>query len=111
LFAIFVYFWLSKEIAFYRQHQVSRVLEKAGKWSYSIYLLHLHGQAFFILLAFSPFAAGMNWIIKIAFVLLVSYAFYLTVEKPSHYLARRIARKLLRPVSVLPQPGFSEAAP
>ena len=111
LFAIFVYFWLSKEIAFYRQHQVSRVLEKAGKWSYSIYLLHLHGQAIFILLAFSPFAAGMNWIIKIAFVLLVSYTFYLTVEKPSHYLARRVARKLLRPVSALPQPGFSEAAP
>lgn len=111
LFAVFVYFWLVNEIAFYRQHQASNTLEKAGKWSYSLYLLHLHGQAIFFLLAFAPFTANLNWMVKIAFILLVSYAFYLTIEKPSHFMARRIARKLLRPVSAPAQTGFSEAAP
>ena|ERR1051326_6554624 len=111
LFAVFVYFWLINEIAFYRQHKVLRPLEKAGRWSYSIYLLHLHGQAVFVLLAFAPSTPGINWVIKIGFVLLVSYAFYLVVEKPSHFMARRIAKKLLRPVTPPAQTGLSEAAP
>ena len=111
LFAIFVYFWLARETAYYKQHKAPRVLEHAGKWSYSIYLLHLHGQAIFVLLAFAPFAAGMNWMINIAFVLLVSYTFYLIVERPSHLFARRIAHKLLRPSLGQTQNTLSETVP
>jgi len=111
LFAIFVYFWLARETAYYKQHKAPSVLEHAGKWSYSIYLLHLHGQAIFVLLAFAPFAAGMNWMINIAFVLLVSYTFYLIVERPSHLFARRIAHKLLRPSLGETQNTLSETVP
>ena len=109
VFAVFVYFWLTKEIAYFREHRASRLLERGGKWSYSIYLLHLHGQALFVLLAFSPFGAGLNWVMKISFVLLVSYTFYRVIEKPSHGLARKVAHKLLRP-SPSPTPEtFSES--
>jgi len=111
LFAIFVYFWLSREIAYYKQHKAPSVLEHAGKWSYSIYLMHLHGQAIFVWLAFVPFAAGLNWAINIAFVLLVSYTFYLIVERPSHLFARRIAHKLLRPSLGQTQHPLAETVP
>ncbi len=111
LFAIFVYFWLTRETAYYKQHKAPSVLEHAGKWSYSIYLMHLHAQAIFVLLAFAPFAAGMNWMISIAFVLLVSYTFYLIVERPSHLFARRIAHKLLRPSLGQTQNPLSETVP
>ena len=111
LFAIFVYFWLTRETAYYKQRKAPSVLEHAGKWSYSIYLMHLHGQAMFVLLAFAPFAAGMNWMINIAFVLLVSYTFYLIVERPSHLFARRIAHKLLRPSLGQTQNTLSETVP
>jgi peptidoglycan/LPS O-acetylase OafA/YrhL len=111
LFAIFVYFWLARETAYYKQHKAPGVLEHAGKWSYSIYLMHLHGQAIFVWLAFVPFAAGMNWMINIAFVLLVSYTFYLIVERPSHLFARKIAHKLLRQSLAQTQHTLSETVP
>ncbi|PYS65286.1 MAG: hypothetical protein DMF74_04450 [Acidobacteria bacterium] len=63
------------------------------------------------MLAFAPFAAGMNWMINIAFVLLVSYTFYLIVERPSHLFARRIAHKLLRPSLGQTQNPLSETVP
>src|SRR5262249_21980397 len=40
LLAILVYFWLCAEICYNRQASPPRVLEWAGKWSYSLYLVH-----------------------------------------------------------------------
>jgi peptidoglycan/LPS O-acetylase OafA/YrhL len=103
LFAIFVFFWLRKEIARYRDRRPLALLEKNGKWSYSIYLMHLHGQAVFLLLGLS-FGVGMlDWAVQTGFILVVCYLFYLLIEKPSHLMARKFAgwmSMIIRPQSI-----------
>jgi peptidoglycan/LPS O-acetylase OafA/YrhL len=94
-FALAVFFWLAREMAFARVSRPSSLLEGGGKWSYSIYLSHLHGLAFYERLGVPFLGYLLGWIVKTSFVLLVCYVFYRMVEKPSHTLARRIGRRLL----------------
>jgi peptidoglycan/LPS O-acetylase OafA/YrhL len=63
-------------------------LEKAGLWSYSLYLLHPAASIKF--LSYFPTAReSFHWLIYLAFVLIFSYLFYLIIEAPSHRLARK----------------------
>jgi peptidoglycan/LPS O-acetylase OafA/YrhL len=96
LFAVVVYFWLRQEIAYYRSHNPPAALEKAGKWSYSIYLFHMHAYAIYVLLVPLYFGPTLNWAICMSFILLACYAFYRVVEKPSHAIARRVAGLRMR---------------
>jgi peptidoglycan/LPS O-acetylase OafA/YrhL len=34
----------------------------------------------------------LDWLLKFGFILAFCYLFYLMVERPSHYLARRLAK-------------------
>ncbi len=94
-FAIFVFFWLLQEIRFYRYETPPGILEWMGKWSYSIYLIHLLGQSIWLVtLREINLGYYINWMVNIAFVLLCSYLFALAVEFPTHKLARSIAYRI-----------------
>jgi len=95
LFAFVVFFWLAREMAFAKESRPVGLLERGGKWSYSIYLCHLHGDALYQRLGVPSLGYLLGWIVKTSFVLLVCYVFYRVVEKPSHGLARRIGQRLL----------------
>lgn len=90
MFAIFAYFWVNAEVQFYKRNRPNTILENAGKASYSIYIMHMVAVA--ILLMLAPNLS--NWSLRIAFILGICAFFYLTVEYPSHKLARSIAARL-----------------
>jgi peptidoglycan/LPS O-acetylase OafA/YrhL len=95
LFAVFVYFWLKREVAYFWNRKPPAILENNGKWSYSIYLMHLHGQALLALLALPSLGYVLGWFSQTAFILLICYMFYRVVERPSHAMARRVSRRML----------------
>lgn len=92
LFAIAVFFWLRVEIAAFRVRPPGRILEWAGQWSYSLYLMHMIADKAHGKLPWPNFGFNLNWCLKMAFILAVSYVFYLLVEKPGHYAARRLSQ-------------------
>jgi peptidoglycan/LPS O-acetylase OafA/YrhL len=94
VFAVLVFFWLQREIAFYQTRRPVALLERGGKWSYSMYLIHLHAQAIYVLAALPALVMPLGWTIHLTFLLAVCYLFYLLVERPSHRLARRLSRQL-----------------
>jgi peptidoglycan/LPS O-acetylase OafA/YrhL len=106
LFSIVVFFWLKREIAFYQVNRPSRLLERAGVWSYSVYLTHLHAQSIYLLLGIMLLVFPFGWIVHLLFLLCVCYAFYLLVEAPSHFIARRLAKLIGKRVATenFPEP-------
>jgi peptidoglycan/LPS O-acetylase OafA/YrhL len=89
LFAVFAYFWLGLEIAYRREISASALLEWAGKWSYSLYLMH---PAAIRLVTLQPWlhpVVSSQWR-SLFFVLCslpIAYAFHLVAESPFHRLA------------------------
>jgi peptidoglycan/LPS O-acetylase OafA/YrhL len=96
LFAIPIFFWLGAEIVYHASHEPVRVLEWAGGWSYSLYLMHpLAGLLLAVIgLSFIETEAATHFLVIIA-ALLASYGFYLLVERPSYLLAMTVDRALL----------------
>jgi len=92
LFAALAYFWLEREIAFFRATRPIYSLELAGRWSYSLYLMHVCGNVIFVGSPLPNLGFIVNWILQMGCVLGVSYGFYLIVEKPSHAFARWLGR-------------------
>ncbi len=101
-FSLLVYFWLQREIAFFRIERPPRALEWAGQWSYSIYLIHLVAATAYVHLVTPDLGVNLNWLMKFAWILAGCFAFFLFVENPAHWLARRISRRLRRPKLVAP---------
>lgn len=93
LFSILIFFWLRQEIRQNRVKAPVAFLEKAGAWSYSLYLMHFPAFWLFYLLHVSFRPAQLLTVLQLAFVLMVSYVFYLLVERPSHWLARQVKQK------------------
>lgn len=85
-FTIFSFFWLDHEIARIRKAGAWSVLEWAGKWSYSIYLMH--GMVLVSFLPKTSIDPALLWVVKLIAILAVSYSFYLVVERPAHRFAR-----------------------
>jgi peptidoglycan/LPS O-acetylase OafA/YrhL len=108
LFALLVFFWLREEIVYSQTQKRGRFLEWAGKWSYSLYLMHLIANAAFVRLNTPNLGFNLNWLQKFLFILSFSYGFYLLVEKPGHLVARRLStlfkNKLGRQVPVMLHP-------
>jgi len=73
LFAIAIGFWLILEIRHWETTEPPSWLEWGGTWSYSLYLTH-------------PLAMAV-WH-DLAFIMALAWLFYLTVERPSHRVAR-----------------------
>jgi peptidoglycan/LPS O-acetylase OafA/YrhL len=89
LFAILVAMWLGREVVAWIHRPPLWLLELGGLFSYSIYLVHLHGLALFQRLGLGvglPILVGWLW--ELLFVLAVCLLFYAVVERPSHRLAR-----------------------
>lgn len=89
VFAICVVIWLGLEIRYFEDKDPINVLERSGAWSYSLYLIH--PVAGVILSDFlSP--SLYRGVVIMAASLLLSLTFFWLVERPSHLLARRVAR-------------------
>ncbi|HWA33204.1 MAG TPA: acyltransferase [Cyclobacteriaceae bacterium] len=94
-FAVLGCLWLGFEIAFASARGSSRILESAGKWSYSLYLIH---PAVPGILGMSDLPNDpQTSLMLIAISLPASYAFFLLIESPSHrlstYLFGRLAKR------------------
>ena len=94
LFAVLVACWLSREISRYRVEHPPSWLEWAGRWSYSLYLVHVPASAFVSTFALPNLGPALNWLVLMGLILSVSYLFYLAVELPGHVAARAAARAL-----------------
>jgi peptidoglycan/LPS O-acetylase OafA/YrhL len=104
-FGILVFYWLSRELDYYQTRTPWSWLERAGAWSYSLYVMHpAAGQVTAKL--FSSWSLGAQWLVRIPMTLGICYLFYLVVEKPSHRLAR-LAGRALRPPVALGVPPFA----
>jgi peptidoglycan/LPS O-acetylase OafA/YrhL len=95
LFAVFGYSWLGLEIAYRREVSAPALLEWAGKWSYSLYLMH---PAAIRLVTLQPWLAPVvssHWrnVFFVFCSLPMAYAFYLVAEAPFHRLAITVTRR------------------
>jgi peptidoglycan/LPS O-acetylase OafA/YrhL len=93
-FIIYSFFWLDREITKLRSVGANWLLEWAGTWSYSIYLMH--GIVLVVLKPSYPMSPALLWVVKLVAILIVSYSFYAMVEWPAHRFARRLSRRLLK---------------
>jgi peptidoglycan/LPS O-acetylase OafA/YrhL len=84
------YKWLEYEIHFFKENKAFKHLENCGKFSYSLYLTH---PLFFILLSgFIPLTTS-TYFLYLFLAILLSYVFYLLLEKPAHLLAQRFGKR------------------
>ena len=96
VFSVLVFFWLRQEIRQNRAKAPAPFLEKAGAWSYSLYLMHYPAFWLVSLLHISSRPALVVTTLQASAALVVAYAFYLLVERPSHWLARQVKQKNAR---------------
>jgi peptidoglycan/LPS O-acetylase OafA/YrhL len=93
-FAILASYWLLQEIRLYRHETPPKILEWAGKWSYSIYLIHTLAQEIWHMVPHTNLGYFLNWLCNMLFLLVCSYAFAILVEFPSHRLTKSLGRRL-----------------
>jgi len=96
LFAVAVFFWLTMEIRHFSQTDPPRFLEWGGRWSYSIYLMHLPAAALMRFIDLPDLGGFLNWALMLLGVLLLCFAFFILVEHPAHRLARVVPAWIAR---------------
>lgn len=89
-FGVLAYFWIKRELAFSLHRSPNSWFVAAGAWSYSLYLVHQPGMAFFDRLPIPHLGYFLSWTFAMSSALAFSYLFYLLIERPSHRLARRV---------------------
>lgn len=95
LFGVVAYFWLKQEIAFLRVNTKRQAwLERAGEWSYSLYLFHLPIGAWLLEHGFRTDYTIFRGIVFYSILFLVTYVFYRVFERPAHIIAKRSTRWL-----------------
>lgn len=113
-FGLLAYVWVKNEIAYSKHRRPNVHLARAGTWSYSLYLIHAPGMGFYARLSIPSLGYFFNWCATMLSSLVCSYVFYVLVESPSHWLARKIAvigeSARITPPSSIPQ-GESATAP
>jgi len=93
IFALLIYKWLQAEIIYFKTREPNALLEKMGKFSYSLYLCH---PTIYVIMGFWLSNTFINYPIFIIVSIAVSYLFYLAVEKPSHLLAIKLAKSVAK---------------
>jgi peptidoglycan/LPS O-acetylase OafA/YrhL len=88
-FAFYVYFWLREELVAAKDRPVGWA-ERAGVFSYSLYLMHPAAEQVWERLHVPKLGSGVTWILMSLFIVAFAYVFYLVVERPSHRFARRV---------------------
>jgi len=96
-FGVLSYWWVRKEIAYGKTRLPNRYLVAAGAWSYSLYLVHHEGTMLFERLPLSNWGHVPTWLGAMSCSLMVSYIFYLLIERPSHRLARKVQLSSRKP--------------
>lgn len=96
LFAVIACSWLGLEIAYRRKTAAPAITEWAGKWSYSLYLMHPALPGLFALHSWFRPVLSSNWgsVVVILSSLPIAYGFYLVVEAPFHRLAIAVSRRV-----------------
>lgn len=89
-FGVLAYFWIKRELAYSATARLPAMLVAAGAWSYSLYLFHEPAENILGKLPIPNLGYSFNWCLRTAFMLALSYLFYLAIERPSHRAARRI---------------------
>lgn len=87
VFAILLFKWIKAEISYYKNHPANQLLEHAGRFSYSLYIVHP------IAIIFLNSLVGINlmtYSLIVVSTIVLAYIYYLIVEKPSHKLATRL---------------------
>lgn len=113
LFAIYCYFWVGYELAYFRHHAHWDLLEKFGSASFSLYLVHNPVIGLFESLRerYPGLDQGLVsniaiWAAQICAIAAATYVFYRCVEYPFHRLARKLgARPASSPAAVGQQAG------
>ncbi|MCB9495926.1 MAG: acyltransferase [Fibrobacteria bacterium] len=108
LFALYAAWWIWQELGWFRTHPTSRLFERAGAGSYSLYLIHPLGLALWKTWGPPFFGHVADWSLKLGFVLGLSWVFHVLIEFPSHRLARHLGRRWtdrLRATRVPSDPG------
>lgn len=90
-FAIAAQAWLYREIANFQIKKPLALFEQAGKWSYSLYLVHPLAVSFYRQAGLGVSASLLGWLAQTTFVLLFSYGFAVLFEFTSHRFARHAA--------------------
>lgn len=88
VFGVLVYFWLRQEIPYFQVQTPAGYLEKAGQWSYSLYLTHMVVFGFMSIHPIQFLSRFLNIFITLPLAFTCAYIFYQLVEKPSHHLAK-----------------------
>lgn len=92
LFGLVVVPWLAGEIAHFRHASPWPWLERAGKASYSLYLVHLFAMGTMAGLGIVLAGELPVRLAGLTTALVLAGVFYLCIERPSHQLVRRIFR-------------------
>lgn len=94
IFSLFVvslplYKWLEKEVCYYKHCAPNKYLENFGQFSYSLYLCH---PLILALLAVYIPLNNFSYFVYIIVTVVISYLFYLLLEKPSHVFAQKLSQ-------------------
>ncbi len=103
IFAVFAFFWLGREIAYFASRGAPRWSETGGRMSYSLYLAHNGVITLFALseTATAPlrgmFGGGamawlLAWAMMIAMIVVAMGALFIVIEQPCHRYARLLTR-------------------
>ncbi len=105
IFAIFSFFWLSREVGYFAHRAPPRLTEAGGAMSYSLYLVHFPVLGLFLVseTAGAPlrgiFGHGAGawlaaWGLWIAGIAMATLVFHVFIEAPFHRLARTLGRRV-----------------
>ncbi len=94
VFALIACAWIGFEIVYYQHHTPAGILEKAGRWSYSLYMLHPVIPAIIIGLGLGGLPQFKLRVLNLLLSLIFSYIFFLLIEKPAHRLAIYVSQRL-----------------
>lgn len=91
-FAVLVSFYFYMELQHFFRVKPNRIMEYLGLFSYSIYLVHVPFHGVVSNFGLPNLGYLPNWLITNSVIIFASWVFYLLIERPSHFLARRLAK-------------------
>jgi peptidoglycan/LPS O-acetylase OafA/YrhL len=97
IIALYAYFWVGRELAFYRLRAPPVWSEAAGRLSFSLYLVHGPVMEIFgiVRLPAASLGVGMGaflWLSQLVAIGVATWLFYRLVEAPFHRLARNLGK-------------------
>lgn len=92
VFALIAAVWINFELTHMGARKPWGWLEHLGVWSYSLYLTHKLAVIVYDWFSVPSLGVWGDWALRLGFILLFAYGFYLICEKPAHFLARSVGR-------------------